>query len=235
MKNLPQKNQRIYYLLCSVTVFIFLSCIPQNTDIQIISALKSNLNSSDLKTTISDSPNNFLGPCDRVDIDPCDYGTNAIYAGAMVSELEHQINDCLLQSLPPCNIQNGCCSSTLEIQMSDLLYYGTNPWFYCFERTNCDSFYCNAAGAIINIFGSIALQDFMISSALNRAAANRPVCSGGNPSEPGSPPVYGIVDQIEFNIITQRFICTGDDPDGCYNSTMFIKVHYRCYNCGNPN
>ncbi len=220
------KNKQLNLLLGLAIVLFTLSCEQQNADLT--NELKSNPRKdkgSDLRGSISSSPESFLDPCDRVAINPCDYSNNEDYSQALVNELEHQVNDCILTAVYACGNEETCCHPHVEIYPTHVYTdIPTDPWKYCFERTACDSFWCQSAGAYIHLSGTVDLQDWMISEALQIADDNKPSCTyfGGSAR----------VEKIEFIRFTQRFNCTGTNPSGCYNTIIYIKVTYFCNDCG---
>jgi len=212
-----------------LAIVFCLSFEPQNTDLT--NALKNNGRDKDsgLRASISSFPELFIDLCDRHVIDPCDYSTNRQYALALVAELQHQMDDCMLTSVYACGNEETCCHPHVEVYPTHVYTdIPTDPWKYCFERTNCDSFWCQSAGAYINLFGTIDLQDWMISEALQIADDNRPSCTYF--SEPA------VIERIQFILFTQRFRCENNaTSSGCFNSSMYIKVTYFCNDCGSEN
>ncbi|MEP7197881.1 MAG: hypothetical protein ABI851_15290 [Saprospiraceae bacterium] len=162
--------------------------------------------------------------CDRSDIDPCSYITNGGYAGALRTELNYLLANCPARNWD-CN-PTPCCTQPKYYNL-DHLFNGLNPWYFCNNRTDCYSYDCSSApgGGTLCNYGSIVLQDSIVSYVRRVAQQGRPLCESNSS-------VLGNVYNIYFFYGNYGgSSCEGDDP--CFDYYLYLKVDYACP-CSGP-
>ncbi len=119
----------------------------------------------------------YLTSCDRQDVDPCSYISNGAYAQSLQSVLNNLLANCPARDWD-CN-PSPCCTETKYYNLNRT-FNGLNPWFFCRNRTDCYSYDCSTypvSGGTLCNYGSIALQDSMLTYCRSLASTGRPHCA----------------------------------------------------------